>query len=270
MLFKSSNLVGLCNHCIRLSADVENQMISVERVLKYAELDPEESEPIQDAIETLDEPENKSKPPKYWTTEGRLEFQNVWLRYRPYSNFALKGRISTHSPYPDKVNSVYTLVNLKFLRIRLNLLHFCVLIKVGIIGPSGAGKSSLISALFRLVEAERGRIFIDSVDISSLPLSVLRRRLSIIPQEPFTFTGTIRQNIDPTEVCGDQQAWEALEAVDLRKMVESIPGKLDGSICEGGCNLSAGQRQLLTLARTIIRGNKILVIDEGTASVDPT
>ncbi|PIA26392.1 hypothetical protein AQUCO_09400033v1 [Aquilegia coerulea] len=140
--------------------------------------------------------------------------------------------------------------------------------KIGIVGRTGSGKSTLIQTFFRIVEATAGQILIDDIDISVIGLHDLRSRLSIIPQEPTMFEGTMRSNLDPLEEYKDELIWEALDKCQLGDEVRRKKEKLDSLVTENGENWSTGQRQLVCLGRVLLKRSKILVLDEATSSVD--
>nr|NP_995693.1 Multidrug-Resistance like protein 1, isoform I [Drosophila melanogaster]AAS64696.1 Multidrug-Resistance like protein 1, isoform I [Drosophila melanogaster] len=218
------------NWLVRMSSDIETNIVSVERIKEYGETK-------QEAPWELEQDKNK---PKNWPQEGRVEFQNFQVRYREGLDLVLRG-VSFNIQGGEKV---------------------------GIVGRTGAGKSSLTLALFRIIEAAGGRISIDGVDIASMGLHMLRSRLTIIPQDPVLFSGSLRINLDPFEIKTDDEIWKALELSHLKSFVKSLAAGLNHEIAEGGENLSVGQRQLVCLARALLRKTKVLVLDEATAAVD--
>eukprot|EP00271_Cylindrocystis_brebissonii_P002943 TRINITY_DN1368_c0_g1_i3.p1 TRINITY_DN1368_c0_g1~~TRINITY_DN1368_c0_g1_i3.p1 ORF type:complete len:366 (-),score=94.22 TRINITY_DN1368_c0_g1_i3:717-1814(-) len=217
------------NKVVRFAAEVESKMNAVERVVEYTGHEPEAPAVIE-----------ASDPGPLWPTGGQITFENLVLRYRPELSPALRG-----------------------LSVNVNAGE-----KVGVVGRTGAGKSSLMLALFRLVEAEEGSIRVDGVDISLLGLEVLRSRLAIIPQDPAIFSGTMRSNLDPFERHTDEEIWTVVERAGLRSVVSASPARLGLVVKEGGENLSVGTRQLICLARALLRSPRVLVMDEATASVD--
>ncbi|KAK4005312.1 hypothetical protein OUZ56_007029 [Daphnia magna] len=226
----ANQLSGIMQYIVRLACETESRFTSVQRMHTYLmTLESEDPAIVKDR-----------RPPQDWPTKGSIQFSNVKMRYRHHLPLVLDGVSFDIEPQA----------------------------KIGIVGRTGSGKSSLGVSLFRLVELTSGVIKIDGINISEIGLEDLRSKLSIIPQDPVLFIGTVRYNLDPFQKYTDEAIWEAIERTNMKDKIKALPDKLDSPVIENGENFSVGERQLLCMARALLRHSKILLLDEATAAID--
>lgn len=223
-------LTGMLQYVVRQATEVEARFTSVERLQEYiTECTSESPRRLPNA-----------QIPQDWPTEGSITFQDYKMRYRENTPIVLNGLNMS-------IKGGETL---------------------GIVGRTGSGKSSLGVALFRLVEPAAGSILIDGVDITAIGLHDLRSKLSVIPQDPVLFVGTVRYNLDPFDNYSDDEIWAALEKTKMKESISQLDEKLLAAVLENGENFSVGERQLMCMARALLRNSKIILLDEATASID--
>ena len=209
----------------------QNTMVDFERCEKFT-LCPKESPKVKvkDYIDSLE----------FWPSHGKIQFENLSVKYREDTDLVLKNLNLTINPKE----------------------------KVGIVGRTGSGKSTITLCLFRLLEANTGKILIDDIDISKIGLKKLRENLTIIPQDPSLMEGSLKFNIDPLDLNSYEDILEVMKLIGFDYIIDRDPKGLSQEISESGSNLSVGEKQLICITRAILRKSKIIIMDEATASID--
>lgn len=223
-------LSGVFQYGVRLSAYMETTMTSVERIFAYTNLKPDAPEKYK-AV---------PPPPNTWPEKGKIEWKDASVRYREDLPTVLHGVNLTVEGHA----------------------------KVGVVGRTGSGKTSMALALGRFNDIFGGSVFIDGIDVFDVPLKELRHRTGFVPQQPVCFDGTLRFNMDPEEKCTDEELMNIAEAAGMMGMIQRSSEGLDMQIRESGENLSAGEKQMVSLARAILHNASIYILDEATASID--